>query len=290
MKHSQMAAVIGATIFFVLVGFFVGIFWLGQYRYSQTGYLVEIIFDDISGLHRDDPVQMRGVQIGKVEKIILQNNYVRVEIRIDKGYHLPKDSKASIQNIGLLGEKAVNMFPGRSQQYLQDGDVIHGQVTPGLENLREIFNQLQSHLQEVLNIENRQKFSKLLSNLEKASSDIEKLLNYHGEDIGGAISGICQTSETSARMLTENRSTINEILQKLKTTSTRLDSVSNQFCEISTTLKQVADKIHSGQGTMGKLVNDPALYYEMQAVVAKIDSLAEDVKRNPRKYLKISLF
>jgi len=128
MEYKRMTTIIGVTIFLALLGLFLSIFWLGQYRYARQGHIISVSFNDVSGLNRDDPVQMLGVKIGKVEKINLKNNQVIVNLRIDKEYLFPKDSQIVIESIGLLGEKAIKIYPGNSSLCFAPGDTTRGKV------------------------------------------------------------------------------------------------------------------------------------------------------------------
>ena len=286
MEYKRMTTIIGVTIFLALLGLFLSIFWLGQYRYARQGHIISVSFNDVSGLNRDDPVQMLGVKIGKVEKINLKNNQVIVNLRIDKEYLFPKDSQIVIESIGLLGEKAIKIYPGNSSLCFAPGDTTRGKVAFGLDNLGEIVLQLQSKTNKIFSDENLNNLSIILADLKKTIDQIKMVVNDHGDDVGVLISNARKSSD----MLLENKNNINDIVYNMKNSTTKLDSVTEQLNLIAANLNKITYKVTRGKGTIGKLVYSDSLYQNLMNVTAKIDSIADDIKKNPQRYLKISLF
>jgi phospholipid/cholesterol/gamma-HCH transport system substrate-binding protein len=95
---------------------------------AETTYKVYAQFDDIGGLTLRAKVTLAGVAIGRVSKITLnKKKYVAVvEMEINKSVNdLPRDSIASIQTAGLLGEQYISISVGADTKYLQDGDTIY---------------------------------------------------------------------------------------------------------------------------------------------------------------------
>jgi len=286
MEYKRMTTIIGATIFLALSGLFLSIFWLGQYRYTGQGHIISVSFNDVSGLNRDDPIQMLGVKIGKVEKINLKNNQVIVNLRIDKEYLLPKDSKIVIESIGMLGEKAIKIEPGNSTSYLSPSDTAQGQVAFGLNNLENMVLDLKSKTDKLFSDENLNKLSAILSDLTKTIKRIEQISNHHEDNIGAIIQNVRKSSD----MLTENSKNIDKAILNIKTSSTKLDTVAAQLNIVAANIKEITQNISQGKGTIGKIVYSDSLYQKLFNATCKIDSLADDIKKNPQRYLKIRLF
>ncbi len=96
---------------------------LEEYAGDDDGYRVTARFDDVAGLKVRSPVTMAGVNIGRVESIVFDNERLDavVSMRIkDKFNQIPDDSDASILTAGLLGSKYVGLGPGGSDTYLKD--------------------------------------------------------------------------------------------------------------------------------------------------------------------------
>jgi phospholipid/cholesterol/gamma-HCH transport system substrate-binding protein len=96
---------------------------LEEYGSDSDGYRVTARFDDVAGLKVRAPVTMAGVNIGRVESIVFDEERLDavVTLRINERFNqIPDDSDASILTAGLLGSKYVGLGPGGSEAYLQD--------------------------------------------------------------------------------------------------------------------------------------------------------------------------
>jgi len=126
----------------------------------------------------------------------------------------------------------------------------------------------------------------ILADLKKTIDQIKMVVNDHGDDVGVLISNARKSSD----MLLENKNNINDIVYNMKNSTTKLDSVTEQLNLIAANLNKITYKVTRGKGTIGKLVYSDSLYQNLMNVTAKIDSLSDDIKKNPQRYLKISLF
>jgi len=94
---------------------------------GDQGYLVTARFDDVAGLKVRSPVTMAGVNVGRVESIVIDNERLDavVGMRINPKFNkIPDDSDASILTAGLLGSKYVGLGPGGSETYLEQGSEV----------------------------------------------------------------------------------------------------------------------------------------------------------------------
>ena len=108
---------------------------------AEKGYRLTVDFDSAAGLEPKSDVKMAGVPIGKVEEIQLVGNRARLVLRIHKGIRIPIDSVGSIQTQGLLGEKYVEILPGKdAQRNLPAGGQVANTLNPV--NLDEMIRKL----------------------------------------------------------------------------------------------------------------------------------------------------
>lgn len=116
---------------FVTAGF-LGLLFLAFKVGSATnfsiaeGYVVTAEFDNIGGLKTKAPVKSAGVVVGRIEKIVFNNQTLRatVSMRLGKQFEFPRDSSVSILTAGLLGEQYVGLDGGGDVELLVDGDKI----------------------------------------------------------------------------------------------------------------------------------------------------------------------
>jgi phospholipid/cholesterol/gamma-HCH transport system substrate-binding protein len=107
-------AVLLATAFSLLLsgGFF------------RDTYTVRARFADAAGLRSSDDVQVAGLDAGSIGSVEIDDGAVVVELKIDKGIEMPRDTNAEIVIETLLGRKAIRLDGGSSSEMLRDGDVI----------------------------------------------------------------------------------------------------------------------------------------------------------------------
>jgi phospholipid/cholesterol/gamma-HCH transport system substrate-binding protein len=93
---------------------------------STPGYHLDASFDNIGGLKLRAPVKAAGVVVGRVEKVRLDTKTYDavVTLRIDRQYEFTKDTIASINTSGLLGEVYIGLDAGGDPVMLKDGDRI----------------------------------------------------------------------------------------------------------------------------------------------------------------------
>lgn len=113
--------------------------------FGQDTWSVKARFNSVSGLTEGAPVEIAGVQVGKVSRIELdQENYEAVvQMTLDKGVRLQEDSIASIRTAGIIGDRYVKISPGGMVELIEDGgELLETESAVNLEELisKYIFN------------------------------------------------------------------------------------------------------------------------------------------------------
>lgn len=246
MKERQRKNIIVGI--FVIIGIFLFIFTIyligtKEYVFGQP-LKVSAIFSDVKGLKEGDKVRMSGIDIGKVFSLeILENNQVFVVLAIDKEqfYHIHDGSKVLLGSQGLMGAKVVNLLQGDLQgdpvaendtlgtlEQVEIDDIVR-QLSGASSNITVVSEELVSITQKINNGDGI--FGKLLSDTSMNQSLDQTLLNL--ERISGNFSSIAQKVNQGGA--TEN---INDV---------------------ASNLKEITDKINSGEGALGQLLSDTLL-------------------------------
>jgi len=101
---------------------------VGNLTGNQMGetYTLMARFDNIGGLKKRGPVKSSGVMVGRINNINLNSNLFEAEVTLtmDSRYRFPRDTIASINTSGLLGEQYVSLEAGGDDIELLDGDII----------------------------------------------------------------------------------------------------------------------------------------------------------------------
>jgi phospholipid/cholesterol/gamma-HCH transport system substrate-binding protein len=269
---------------FVLLGLIVLTFF--TFRVSkwgliaEKGYRLTVDFDTAAGLEPKSDVKMAGVPIGKVEEIQLVGNRARLVLRVKEGIRIPIDSIGSIQTQGLLGEKYVEILPGKDvQRNLPAGGQVANTLNPV--NLDEMIRKLSAIGDDVKKFTdtlsstfgseegkkalgdilrdvrattatlrtvvtgNEQRFERILANVDRLSADLSDMSSTNKEDVHATIANLRAFSQT---LKTETP----ELVRKIEKMSEGMAGLDNTLAAAG----NVMAKIDRGEGTLGKLVND----------------------------------
>ncbi|MGQ9570753.1 MAG: outer membrane lipid asymmetry maintenance protein MlaD [Thermodesulfovibrionales bacterium] len=125
---------------FIIIGFLCLVYIslkLGDVQlFASNHYIVKARFTNISGLKEGSGVEIAGVPVGKVSKIILDNDQAVVELLINPGVKIQEDSIASIRTQGIIGDKYIKISPGGSEEYIKpNGFLSETESTVDIEEL-----------------------------------------------------------------------------------------------------------------------------------------------------------
>lgn len=142
MKKANLETVVGI---FVLIGILCLAYLsikLGKMEIlGGDNYVVYARFDSVSGLKEGASAEIAGVEVGRVDRIVLdpKSDQARVSLRIRSGVKLTDDVIASVRTRGIIGDKFVNLSPGGSEKYLASGGTIRN--TESAVDLEELISQ-----------------------------------------------------------------------------------------------------------------------------------------------------
>jgi phospholipid/cholesterol/gamma-HCH transport system substrate-binding protein len=260
------------------------------------------LVDNSGGLKNTAPVLLRGVKIGSVTEIVLDRERpgkVRLALNIKKRVPIPVDSRFAIVSTGLMGEKAVSLTPGVSEKVLGKNAVVEAQVEEGL---------LEAASGSVGTLVDEAKV--VLASLNVTATRLNTILEQNTTGINGIVSNI----ETVSHQLASAE--LDRTLRDLGEFSTMLKNNTGRFENIVGNLDRVAGdiaeadlratldtlgmsigrlngmfaRISDGDGTVSRLLDDPALYDSLTLATGNLATLLEDLKANPERYVQFSMF
>lgn len=132
---------------FILAGIAIGfliIFSVGDINLSKTGYNILVKFNFASGLNAAAPVRLAGVSVGKVDSVGIKyseqdkKSYAEVRAWIHSEAKIEDDARITINTLGLLGEKYLEIYPGTpGKPVIGEGAVVVGQDPVVMEKITE---------------------------------------------------------------------------------------------------------------------------------------------------------
>ncbi len=271
---------------------------------------------EVSGLTKTNPVLLRGMRVGQVSNLVFHPNMkgsIMVTFSLETDFPIPKNSVARIISSDLLGSKAVEIQIGNSIELIVSGDTlvssletslmdeVNAQVAPlkmKAESLLSSIDSLVIVVQGVLNDDARENITKSLNSISSTFANIER------------------TSNTLDSAVDEERMRISEILRDAKTVTASLEESADDFnrlignmalfsdslvvADVPGTLRKadesimqiglMVEKINRGEGTFGMLMHNDTLYFELERSAEELNKLLEDIRTNPKRYVRFSVF
>ncbi len=257
-------------------------------------------YEQINGVQTATPVMMRGVKIGTVTQIIFpsaQSEEVVLQLTLKKQYRLPKDSQAKIVG-SLMGGNTIELQVGNSEEYLEKGDTLLTQVEPGMldavnpliAKVEGLLDELTATLEGVHGVvdNNATSIEGLMTHLNSISANLDAVLSSQKEGLKQAVAGISEFSTT----LGENAERIDTLMGNLATFSTSLADaqVVENLDKTLSGLNALMAEIRAGEGSLGKLIGDEALYAHLASASENLSLLLSDLKAHPGRYVHLSVF
>ncbi len=271
-----------------------GTIWIARGGLSK-GYTMHARFPWGAGLKQGQPVLLAGVQVGFVEKVeLIPDGTLDVTMQVQDQYRIPSGTTASVEANGIFGDMLIALTPVKGVEgKLPPGDTIPtGVGSPGVGQLLEKGDSIALNVR-ALTDEARGQFvdGGGLKDVRQTVADLTKL-----------VAQLSQISTEQSRQLTltqaQLRKTLSSVdsakvdstLVNLRATSASFEQLSRDFKETNTQVQSLMAKVNNGPGTAGKLMNDPSVYARVDTLLARLDSLAIDLKANPRKYINLKIF
>jgi len=290
------------------------VFRTGDLRLErQPGYTVLVDFPDVAGLDVGDTVRVAGVEVGKVETINLKENLGRVTLSIDHRVPLYEDATAQVETYGLLGDRYISVDPGHSKLPRVDpGGEIHSAVSP--EELDALFAKLSEVADDIKTVtttlrnvlggeEGELALREILENSRDLSKELVETVRQNQEDFRQITKQVALLTREMQGMVAENREAVHRTLATMPETAENVRKITtdarrlfdDHYEDISETLsnlrvaslqleaslkamEQIAGQIREGEGTLGKLVQDDALYVEAKSTLREMRNLIEDLR------------
>ena len=263
-----MTAVLGLLIYFTIIISGVEVFS------GKRKVPVDAVFNDVGGLKPRDSVILRGMPVGTVSEMRLENNGVRVTLLVQRDVVFKKGYRISVCAGSLLGGNFLLIEDGA-------GDVVpKGTILQG-ESPNNWMRDLGVMVGKLKEATEGDRIKKIVVNLEEATESV-KLLTARVEAGKG----------TLGKLFSEDNALYNDLsntVANLKSVTAKIDSGENSlgrllndaggaYTNLAATLanaKSVSDRLEKGEGTLGKLLSsDDSVYRDLQETMARIKSVA----------------
>ena len=305
---------IGMIFVLSSIAFIGGLLYLQEISIRKSNYTFNVLFDNIQGLNVGDQVDMLGKKIGKVSHSRIIGQKIAVELSIDNSFSfsIPVDSKIEVKSEGLIGSKFISISPGlNTKEFILPGETVEGlrefdfaEITPGIVPLTQDLSAFARRLKATLGEEEKDNIRLTIHNIESLTAELDTFVyNYRNiisdndkknfqdfiKNLSGTVKdlkyGVNKEINKLDGMLDDLKK-VTDKSEELSSTITELKKSSESFAISTEKFNNILNKIDNGEGTMGKLVSDSALYENMNNLVNEMRTLVDDIKENPAKYMK----
>jgi phospholipid/cholesterol/gamma-HCH transport system substrate-binding protein len=249
---------------------------------------------DAGGIRRGDPVQMRGVNIGRISSFDMVGSQVNITMEIEGSWEIPIDSYTRLAGQGLFGGRTMEIVPGRSTTHTVQWDTIPSDTSAsGIMGAAEVVadeaTQVMKQLNMLFSDPTVMAVQGTAEQLHVLVAELSQVVAVQREQIGQLTASLnrsaagLETVAGTAPDLARVAARADTTMALLTTTSSSLDHTARQ-------LDELLGRIERGEGSLGRLINDPALYENVARAADALALLATDIRENPRRYIRIGLF
>ena len=302
-----LVAIVGIVVLFFGMNFLKG---LNLYS-SDIEYNMQ--FNKVDGLTPTTPIYANGFKVGTVKDIVYDyqdpSKPINVYVAISKDMQIPVGSTAEIVS-DIMGNVKVNLVFSNAKQYLkQDGiipgivnDGVFGEVKEAIPDVQRMIPKIDSILSNIVALTSDPALAGTLHNANKISSD----LTVSSRQLNGSLPAMTQKANSllnnTNKVMAEAKYGVTDARATVKGANVLMNSLNDKVnaLDIQTTVaklnmaldevNKLAGTLNSNRGSMGLLMNDPALYNNLNNTLRSVDSLVVNLKAHPKRYVHFSIF
>ncbi len=298
-NETKVGALTGIAITILILGYS---YMSGKDNLFGNELTVYANFKNAGGLAPSAAVLLNGYKIGRVDQIKMdtKTHFFSVKVDISEPVKVPKNSVLKITNADFFGTKQIELVMGDATEYCKDGDFLDNATDPSLvETLGKVMKPMQEKAQTIMNsLDSVLKASGLhqtIAGLPATMNELKTTIHKFGElveitnprvaDVLNQLQSLSATLSANKDKIASAISNFDKVSQeaaslKLKET---LDNVNSTI----TNLNGVITKINSGEGTLGQLATNKALYDNLDKTAKDLDALVADIRLYPKKYVPL---
>lgn len=285
-----LVAILGVVIMYFGMNFLKGISLLSD---DEVYY---ITFKDVNGLSASSPIFANGYQVGVVRGIdydFANNSEIVVTFTVDDDLRIPKGSTAEIIS-DMMGKVKMNLLIAEdiSQGIVNPGDTIVGSTDAGIvgkvagivPEVEKMLPKLDSILISVNALLSDPNITKSMSNVQQITKDLTtstRELNTLMANLNKNVPGLMDRANgvlDNTTRLTDNLASVD------------IDATMSKVNQTLTNVQTLTEKLNNKQGTLGLLMNDPSLYNKLTKTVQSADTLLNNLRAHPKRYVHFSIF
>ena len=290
-REISIEILVGLFLFAVLITLGVFTIVLSHENLMKKTYHYEFVFSEVAGLRDGDNVYVRGMNVGRVKQIGLEEGMVHVYASLDVPMHFRKGYKVEVVDSSMLGGKFLKIYAGPANApELPENTVLKGvPPTDMVADLAATASSIKKIVEEVG--QGKGTLGKLVTddglynNLDSASASIAKIVSRLEQGKGsigkllvcddGKMYDDLRATMRNLRTVTDNLAQGKGMLGHLVSSD---DAAYQNLQDTLANLRTITADLADGKGTLGKLiVEDDSTYADLHATLASIRSISESI-------------
>jgi len=286
---------------FVILGFLSLLYLTFQIKsledFKKDGYTIYAIIDDASGIRKKSKVKLRGVNVGEVKDLRLDDNGVRLALFIKKGVKIPKNSLITLAQDNVLGSKYLKILPSNSDEYLKPGEILRKfKPSVALEDVMNNVNLAINDVRELLKKINRtfdenttKNIKSIFANLNSSSKKLDQILETTKTKIPLLLdnaNNLVLTYKKSGEILNKNLPTLfskaNSFLAKLNKTvdivNTKLPKLADEYIALGENANEILED--NKQGLKGAITEAKNFFADGAKSFKKLDNFLKKAEQS----------
>ena len=292
-NHKQKATLIGIATITTLLMFYFGFNFLKGINIFDRNKTYYATFSNLQGVDRSTSVYLNGYRVGNVRSIKFDYNHFDgnvIELSLDAELQIPLNTVAVIRDNPLAGGSIHLITPEGATGFVASGDTLVGQSTVDflaklsdelLPNLNSALLSIDTLSSSVNGLVNSTELRQIMAQLDASTKAISTTTRRLDGLMAGKVPSILNSVEASAQ-------SVQNVTGKVE--AANVEQTLADFSRVVAELKAVSSQINSKEGSLGLLINDQQLYHKLDSAVVSADSLLQDIKANPKRYVRFSLF
>jgi len=285
-----------------IVAFIFGLSYLKSSPLFENHKTFYAVYDNVGGLKPGTQVSINGFNVGNITDIRFKDDSGKllVTLTVNNDFEFSENSIAELFDTGIIGGKAVQIVPVFDKAPIaKSGDTLESKVKPGITELvQQKLTPLQMKIEGAVSHADT-----LLMNMNQVLDDPTKRrlqetitsLNQTVKSFKGSADNLNLLLDNNKMQLDSSLKNVSHITSNFSKLSDSLvnSDLGGTLTEFKTTvnkLNSILAKIENGEGTLGKLQQDDALYDNLAAASKELDLLLQDFRLNPKRYVNVSVF
>lgn len=289
-------AKLGLFVLMGLLSFVVVLYWMTDPATFRRRYMLVTTVTNAGGIRVADPVQMNGVIVGRINDFeMVGAGRVDIIMEIERKWEVPVGSVARLGAAGLFGGRALEILPSAASEYYEQWDTLASQPT-GADDLLATAGELGARAGTVLESIDRLLDPETIGSVQGSARELEKLLadlSTVTREQRGALQRLTESLTRSAEGLEEAAAAGPDVAHVIARADTALSVLTETGTNLDlalASLRSLLERIDRGEGTLGRLAQDDALYESLIGAAESITTLMDDIRANPGRYINVSIF